>query len=147
MVAIAAVCTIRLLFPSHYGLCGPIAPAAIRVVFVAGLLLTVAGFGIALVAQSQMGRSWRIGIPGERTALVTAGLYRTVRNPIYSGFLAATLGLLLMLPSIATMAILVASAVVISRWVAREEMHQLKIHGDSYREYCKTAGRYLPRLR
>src|SRR5262245_32457769 len=56
------------------------APRALRV---AGWALVGFGLGVSVVAQAQMGASWRIGIDSRPTALVTGGLYRAVRNPIY----------------------------------------------------------------
>src|SRR5262245_2501575 len=51
-----------------------------------GVALALLGISVTVVAQWNMGRSWRIGVdPGERTELVRTGLYRQVRNPIYSG--------------------------------------------------------------
>src|SRR5262249_31050694 len=53
----------------------------------AGAALAAAGIGVTALAQAQMGLAWRIGIDDRPTALVTAGLYRLVRNPIYAGML------------------------------------------------------------
>ncbi len=52
-----------------------------------GVVLAVAG-GVArrVAGQEDMAASWRIGIaPDERTDLVTQGLFRFCRNPIYLG--------------------------------------------------------------
>lgn len=50
---------------------------------VSGGVLTLAGVGLAIAAQSTMGTSWRIGVDtGERTDLVTNGLFASIRNPI-----------------------------------------------------------------
>src|SRR5262249_43754357 len=51
-----------------------------------GLALMLAGLGLALAAQWNMGAAWRIGVdPAERTELVRHGIYRGIRNPIYAG--------------------------------------------------------------
>ena len=44
-----------------------------------------AGVLVIAIAQRQMGESFRIGIDDAKTALVSRGLFRHVRNPIYSG--------------------------------------------------------------
>ena len=46
-----------------------------------------------------MAASWRIGIePGERTALVTRGVFRICRNPIYLGLMVALAAFCCILP-------------------------------------------------
>jgi len=52
-------------------------------------VLDLVGIAAGLVgthrAQSDMGRSWRIGVaPKVRTALITDGLFRYVRNPLFT---------------------------------------------------------------
>src|SRR4029450_11991122 len=62
-----------------------------------GRVLVLLGFTGTIVAHLQMGDSWRIGVDSdETTPLVTVGLFCSVRNPIFSGMLLATAGLLLM---------------------------------------------------
>jgi protein-S-isoprenylcysteine O-methyltransferase Ste14 len=113
----------------------------------AGLTLIAGGYGLALVAQSQMGASWRIGVPEERTALVTRGLYNRMRNPIYTGFLTAVLGFALVVPSLASAAILTSTWLVLRAWIAIEEERQVQLHGEAFAAYVRRTGRFLPRLR
>jgi protein-S-isoprenylcysteine O-methyltransferase Ste14 len=57
-----------------------------------GLVVLVAGLGLAVWARINLGRNW--GMPMTQTdepELVTSGPYRSIRHPIYSGLL---LGLL-----------------------------------------------------
>jgi protein-S-isoprenylcysteine O-methyltransferase Ste14 len=52
-----------------------------------GLVLMLGGLALTIAAQWNMGRAWRIGVdPAERSELVRGGLYRAIRNPIYSGW-------------------------------------------------------------
>jgi protein-S-isoprenylcysteine O-methyltransferase Ste14 len=58
-----------------------------------GVVLLVAGLGLAVWARIFLGRNW--GMPmtlKQEPELVTAGPYRFVRHPIYSGLLLAGLG-------------------------------------------------------
>ena len=60
---------------------------------IVGLVLFVAGLGLAVWARIYLGRNW--GMPmteKEEPELVTSGPYRFVRHPIYSGILLAILG-------------------------------------------------------
>lgn len=113
---------------------------------IAGGALAVGGGVLTLVAQGQMGASWRIGVdPDERTGLVRGGLYRWVRNPIFTGMLLFAAGEALLVPNrwgVAGAALLAAS---IEGQVRRvEEPYLLATHGDEYREWAAAAGRFLP---
>ncbi len=115
----------------------------------AGLLggvLAVAGTALTLLAQRQMGASWRVGIDDRPTALVTHGLYRWVRNPIFTGMLISLAGFVLACPSLVTVLGYAAVAAVISVQVRFEERHLEALHGRAWRDYASTAGRFLPSL-
>src|SRR2546423_7851849 len=65
-------------------------PRLVHAPSVTALGVVVAGLGILATvwAQFAMGASWRIGVDDtERTALVTGGPFRWVRNPIYTSML------------------------------------------------------------
>ena len=115
-----------------------------------GALLLAAGAVVALVAQHQMGPAWRAGIDvsGQRDDLVVDGLFRFVRNPFYSGMLAASLGVALMAPHVASIAgwfAMLAGGVIDVRLI--EEPHLRMVHGEAYADYERSTPRFLPRLR
>ena len=67
---------------------------------VVGLVLALGGFVATLAGQTGMGASWRIGVDaGERTDLVTTGVFAYVRNPIFTAMALAQFGLLLLVPT------------------------------------------------
>jgi protein-S-isoprenylcysteine O-methyltransferase Ste14 len=113
---------------------------------VAGLVLAVAGIVLTLVSQLAMGDSWRIGVdPTERTPLVTRGVFARVRNPIFTAMLIASVGLVLLVPnvlSIAALLILAAALEVQVRLVEEPYLHAT--HGSAYARYLTSAGRFLP---
>jgi protein-S-isoprenylcysteine O-methyltransferase Ste14 len=113
-------------------------------VVLAGLLLCAAGVLVIAVAQRQMGESFRIGIDDAKTALVSRGLYRRVRNPIYSGLLIMLLGVALVIPCAASILLGSAAATAIAIHTRLEERHLLELHGDAYRSYAAGVGRFLP---
>jgi|HubBroStandDraft_1064217.scaffolds.fasta_scaffold606028_1 protein-S-isoprenylcysteine O-methyltransferase Ste14 len=99
---------------------------------------------IIMVAQRQMGASWRVGIDRARTDLVTRGLYRLVRNPIYTALLFSTAGFALLTLSPWT-AIGACQGIVMVLLQARlEEEHLFATHGDEYRAYAARVGRFWP---
>jgi len=112
----------------------------------AGLLLCAAGVVVIAIAQRQMGESFRIGIDDAKTALVSGGLFARVRNPIYSGLLMLLLGIALVIPCAASLALAAGAAAAIAFHTRLEERHLLSLHGDAYRAYAAGVGRFVPGL-
>ncbi len=136
----------------------PWAPAGIRALAeggalataagAAGALLVVVGGVLTVVAQLQMGASWRIGVQaGEHTALVTSGLFARVRNPIFTGMGGVVVGTALLVPNVVALA---GAALTLAPLQAQvrlvEEPHLLAVHGEAYRRWAAGAGRFLPGL-
>jgi len=113
-----------------------------------GIVLAVCGIAATFAAQLAMGDSWRVGVdPEERTALVTDGPFRLVRNPIYSAMLPTVFGLVLMVPNALAVAAIVALFVGLELQVRRvEEPHLLHAHGEEYASYAARVGRFVPGL-
>jgi protein-S-isoprenylcysteine O-methyltransferase Ste14 len=120
-------------------------PAAVRG---AGLAVVLLGGALTLVAQLEMGSSWRVGVDEtEATALVTTGPFALVRNPIFTAMLTGLFGLLLAVPNAAALAGFLATLVGLEIHVRRvEEPYLLRVHGERYRAYAARAGRFLPGL-
>lgn len=115
-----------------------------RVVIGAGLAM--AAIVLTTTAQLHMGGSWRIGLdPDERTDLVTDGLYRCIRNPIYTGMALFAGGQAVLLGGPVAWAAALAMAVGVEVQVrAVEEPYLDVVHGDGYRRWAATAGRFVP---
>lgn len=131
---------------------GPIAPWTGSILFGWGQQLgsVVAGSGIALtlLAQLQMGLSWRIGVdPTEQTALVTSGVFALVRNPVFSAMLLTSIGIALMAPTAVSLALpplLLLALEIQVRLV--EEPYLMRTHGHSYAQWAARTGRFVPGL-
>jgi len=115
------------------------------IAFVGCALVSIATL-VVVVAQHQMGASWRIGIDHERTELVTLGLYRVVRNPIFGGMIVAMIGMTILLPCAWTLMTTVMAIVVIEIQTRLEEQHLQALHGERYRRYAAEVGRFFPRV-
>lgn len=113
---------------------------------IAGLILALAGIAGTLTAQQSMGASWRIGVDREEaTILVTGGTFALVRNPIFTAMIAAALGLALLAPNLVGVSGLLALSAAIEIQVrAIEEPYLMRTHGQTYRDYASTTGRFLP---
>lgn len=124
----------------------PVADLDRPAVSLAGILLFAVGVAATLWAQFAMGDSWRIGVDdGARTALVARGPFRWVRNPIFTGMMAATCGLALLVPNWIALVAIVTLAVALEIQVRLvEEPYLSRTHGADYRRYAAMAGRFLP---
>lgn len=97
-----------------------------------------------LIAQKQMGDSWRIGIDHEqKTPLVKHGVFRMSRNPIFLGMRGNLLGMFLCLPNAVTLAALTLGEALIQIQVRLEEEYLSRTHGQKYGEYCRQTRRWL----
>lgn len=128
------------------GVVEPIEALEVSAVHVVGIVLALAGIGATFYAQVAMGTSWRIGVdPGERIALVTAGPFALVRNPIFAAMLPTALGLTLIVPNWVALLGLAALAVALELQVrVVEEPYLVRTHGSEYREYAARVGRFVP---
>lgn len=109
-----------------------------------GWALLVISLFFLLVAQAQMGNSWRIGIDEKhRTELVSTGLFSLSRNPIFLSMRINLLGLFLVLPNAVTLALVAVGEVLMQMQVRLEEAHLQSIHGAKYMEYSSTVRRWL----
>ncbi|WP_328967471.1 methyltransferase family protein [Streptomyces sp. NBC_00239] len=112
----------------------------------AGLIVAVAGIAATLAAQSAMGSSWRVGVDaGERTELVTSGIFAGVRNPVFTAMVVTAAGLALMVPNliaVLTWGVLVIAIELQVRVV--EEPYLAHVHGVAYDAYTARAGRFVP---
>lgn len=110
----------------------------------AGLIILLLALAWVLVAQVQMGQSWRIGIDSQnKTPLVEQGLFRISRNPIFLGVRFMLLGFLLVLPNAFTLAILFLGDAVIQVQARLEEEYMRELHGEAYAAYCRRVRRWL----
>ncbi len=112
-----------------------------------GVLLGAVGVDIFILSVTEMGDSWRAGVPeGERTALVTSGIYRISRNPAFLAFDLVYIGILWMFFTW-WLCIITAFAVIMLHLqiVNVEEPFLLDTFGKEYLAYKKKVCRYLGR--
>jgi len=123
----------------------PLAPATAAVLRATGTVMVLGATALMLAAQLDLGASWRVGIDqGARPGLVTGGLYRYSRNPIYVAMLAALLAFALLLPSWISLGLLIGAGLGIRRHVRDEEAYLARTYGEEYRRYAARVGRFVP---
>ena len=113
---------------------------------IAGILagvLAVVVFGMATITMKD---SWRVGIPEEKTALITNGIYAWSRNPAFVGFDLLYLAMCLLFFNVPLVLVSVWAAVMLHLQILQEEKHLLKMLGVEYEEYRKRTMRYWGRI-
>lgn len=149
-VAFALAMLLGLFAPAlqAFGVVSPVALLQESWVQAVGALLALVGIVATVHAQNDMGESWRVGVdPLESTTLVRHGLFALVRNPIFTAMIAFGAGIALMVPNPLGIAAFVLLVVAIELQVrVVEEPYLLAAHGDAYRSYGQTVGRFVPTL-
>lgn len=114
---------------------------------ITGIVLSIAALSLIIIAQRTMADSWRIGIDEKvRTELVTSGVFKYIRNPIFSGMLLILVSLFLIIPTYFMAYMVVLSYLITSIQVRLEEEYLIRVHGKNYLEYKKGVGRFIPKI-
>lgn len=142
--AIVAVVMVYAFFPSAYLYVMPIHSLERTAVTLTGWILLLVSLVWTIVAQAQMGNSWRIGIDSDHsTKLVHTGVFRLSRNPIFLGMIVTLLGLFLVIPGAGTLVTLLVGIILIGIQVRLEEEYLTRAHGDKYLEYRRRVRRWI----
>ena len=114
-----------------------------------GAVLAVAGVGVAAAAKRQFQRvGTNVYTFEEPGALVTDGLFRLSRNPMYLGLIVAGFGAALVSATLAALGLSAAFALIVRYWyIAFEENAMLRRFGEPYQTYCRRVRRWLGRRR
>jgi protein-S-isoprenylcysteine O-methyltransferase Ste14 len=103
------------------------------------------GLGMAILARVQLGRNWANvedaqALPGQ--ALVTNGIYRYVRHPIYAGDALLLIGLELALNSWLVVLMCVPVLIFVKQALSEEALLAQAFPG--YAAYTKQSKRFIP---
>ena len=113
-------------------------------VWMVGQAAVVAGLVVIVVASLRLGTGLTpTPVPNARGRMVTGGLYRFVRHPIYTGVLMIVVGLTIRSGSYITLAVAVATIVFFDRKAAWEEA-RLRERYDGYAGYAERTPRFVP---
>lgn len=103
------------------------------------------GVGLAVWAGGGFKKAGTDMVPFKNvTALVTDGIYRYTRNPMYLGMALVLLGTALLLSSVLAMLVIpVFVGVIQARFILPEEQMLRELFGSDYGEYCRRVRRWL----
>ena len=108
-----------------------------------GIMVGIIGVIFFALATITMKNSWRVGIPEEKTSLITNGIYKWSRNPAFVGFDLLYLSLCLMFFNIPLVIVSVWAAVMLHLQILQEETHMYHMFGEEYAAYKKHTFRYF----
>lgn len=119
-------------------------PAAVWI----GTPVMAAGLWLFWRSHADLGDSWSVALElNQRHRLVTQGVYRRVRHPMYASFFLLALGQALLLHNwLAGGAALAAVTLLYVLRVPHEEAMMLAHFGEDYRSYMHRTGGIVPRF-
>ena len=97
--------------------------------------------------QHSLGSHWSTQLRlRENHTLVTGGLYRWIRHPMYTVLFVTRLAIALASANLLILLIEATQFAIYYARIAKEEQMMLERFGDEYRTYMLHTGRFLPRL-
>jgi len=137
------------IIPLVYALTG--FPAAldrplIPVVAILGAIALCGGLFLFYRSHADLGRNWSISLQiRNEHRLVTTGIYRLVRHPMYSSFFLLAVAQLLLLPNwFAGAAGLVGVGILYAFRIRQEERMMVERFGADYQQYMAHTARLIP---
>lgn len=114
----------------------------------AGALLMAAGVWLFWRSHADLGQNWSVTLEVQHERkLISHGVYRAIRHPMYASFFMMAVGQLLLLPNwIAGPSALLAVALLYLVRRPNEEAMMLEQFGDEYRSYMNATGGVFPRI-
>lgn len=116
--------------------------------FSAGIFCLALGLWLLYRSHAELGTNWSLSLEvRDRHQLVTEGIYRRVRHPMYLALLVYASGQALALPNwVAGPAYLVAFALLVALRLGPEERMMVEEFGADYEAYVARTKRLVPGL-
>ena len=112
-----------------------------------GIASSIIGLIVGIAGEVSLGESFCVALPRKKIALVTRGIYRSIRNPCVLGTILMVLGTFLIAPSLLAFCALMGNVIGYEMKVRAEEEYLRRMYGAEYKTYCARTGRYLPLIR
>jgi protein-S-isoprenylcysteine O-methyltransferase Ste14 len=109
-----------------------------------GIIFCYVGLIIFFLALISFGKAWRIGIDENNSnELITDGIFKYSRNPIFLFMDLYFIGIMLIYPNIIFSIIAMCTVIGLHFQIAREEKFLENKFGKEYNEYKKQTRRYI----
>jgi len=109
-----------------------------------GIMFCYIGLIIFLFALISFGKSWRIGIDENNSnELITNGMFKYSRNPIFLFMDLYFTGIMLIYPNIVFTLLAIGTIIGIHYQILREEKYLLNKFGEKYINYKNETRRYI----
>jgi protein-S-isoprenylcysteine O-methyltransferase Ste14 len=114
--------------------------------FIGGVMLLVIGLWLFYRSHADLGANWSITLEvREQHRLITRGVYRRIRHPMYLALVLYSVGQALVIPNwVAGPANLIAFTILFALRVRAEERMMGKTFGDEYALYSARTKRLIP---
>lgn len=115
---------------------------------IAGLVIVLIGAGVSIFARKELGTNWAHAFEyqvKQKQELVTSGIYKYIRHPIYIGLILGFIGGELVVKSylVFVAVIIIAGAYYQAQL---EEKLLIKYFGEDYKNYMKRSKMFIPYL-
>jgi len=116
--------------------------------FIISIVLIILGLVVLVIASTAFNIKEFLGIETYEvkmeSKLVTKGIYKFMRHPLYTGTILLLSGYFLYVPTLSVLIFLILTFVYIEIGSRLEEKKLLIEFGNDYTEYCKNVKRYFP---
>lgn len=116
--------------------------------FIISIVLIILGLVVLVIASTTFNLKEFLGIETYEikmeSKLVTKGIYKFMRHPLYTGTILLLSGYFLYVPTLSVLIFLILTFVYIEIGSRLEEKKLLIEFGNDYTEYCKNVKRYFP---
>jgi protein-S-isoprenylcysteine O-methyltransferase Ste14 len=114
--------------------------------FVAGLTCLAIGLWLFFRSHADLGTNWSVTLElRQEHRLVSLGVYRAIRHPMYSALALYAVGQALVIPNwVAGFSNVIAVAVLVALRLGTEEKMMAEQFGDEYAAYAARTKRFVP---
>jgi protein-S-isoprenylcysteine O-methyltransferase Ste14 len=113
-----------------------------------GVALMAPGLWLFWRSHADLGRNWSVSLEVcKEHQLITDGVYRFIRHPMYAAIILLSVAQALVLPNwLAGWSALATFSVMYLLRTPREELMMSQVFGQEYRDYMNKTGRLIPRF-
>ncbi len=137
------ICIFRLFYPNIDHYLGMINPLQSQPIILTGLILLTVGFLSTALIHYSLGKEWRSGIdPSGPNTVISSGVYRFSRNPMFVCIAIAQLGFFFAIPSIFSLLCLIIGLYTLRSQALEEELHLSRKFPVAYAAYSAKVRRW-----